>query len=452
MIKISKGLDLPIAGKPEQQIDATPRYTRSVALLGDDYPGMKPTMLVGEGDTVQLGSPLFSDKKNEGVVFTAPAAGRVAAINRGAKRVLLSVVIDVAEDADGSAAPTWDHNGADELVTLERSTVVERLIESGLWTALRARPYSKIPAVDAEPHSLFVTAMDSNPLAADPAVVINEYATEFAAGLDVLSRLTSGPVYVCQEAGKYLPAGNAPSLSVQEFSGVHPAGLPGTHIHFLDPVGPGKSVWFIGYQDVIAVGYLFLNGSLWTDRIVAIGGPGCRAPRLLRTRLGASLDELSAGELADGPQRVISGSVLAGRTAEGPEAFLGRYHTQVSVLPEDSERRLFGWLTPGADKHSVFPVYLSRWLGKQTVSFSTTTNGSPRGMVPIGTYESVMPLDILATQLLRSLLVGDLETAINLGALELDEEDVALCTYACPGKYEYGPVLRDLLTQIEKEG
>jgi len=452
MIKISKGLDLPIAGKPEQQIDAAPRHTRSVAVLGDDYPGMKPTMLVAEGDMVQAGTPLFSDKKNDGVIFTAPAAGRVAAINRGPKRVLLSVVIDVTDGAGDDGAPAWERHGSDALASLERGKVVEQLVDSGLWTALRTRPYSKVPAVDAEPHSLFVTAMDSNPLAAEPSLIINEYATEFAAGLDVLSRLTAGPVYVCQEAGRFLPAGNAANLSVQEFTGVHPAGLPGTHIHFLDPVGPNKSVWFIGYQDVIAIGHLFLNGALWTDRVVALGGPGCRAPRLLRTRLGANLEELTAGELAEGEQRIISGSVFAGRKAEGPEAFLGRYHLQVSVLPEDSERRLFGWLTPGTDKHSVLPVYLSRWLGKKTVSFTTTTNGSPRGMVPIGIYENVMPLDILATQLLRSLLVGDLETAINLGALELDEEDVALCTYACPGKYEYGPVLRDLLTQIEKEG
>jgi Na+-transporting NADH:ubiquinone oxidoreductase subunit A len=321
-----------------------------------------------------------------------------------------------------------------------------------LWTALRTRPYSKIPALESEPHSLFVTAIDTNPLAADPAVVIGQSGAEFAAGLDVLAKLTKGPVYVCQEAGKVLPGGTDGRLSVQEFAGIHPAGLPGTHIHFLDPVGPGRSVWFIGYQDVIAIGHLFAHGNLMTERVVALGGPGIGRPRLLRTVLGADLDELTAGELREGDQRVISGSLFSGRAALSPVGYLGRYHVQVSVLPEDRTRHLFGYLTPGVNKHSVFPIYLSSLLRRKELRFTTTTNGSPRAMVPIGTFESVMPLDILPTQLLRSLLVGDLEAAIDLGCLELDEDDIALCTYACPGKYEYGPVLRDVLTQIEKEG
>ncbi|MEM9620158.1 MAG: NADH:ubiquinone reductase (Na(+)-transporting) subunit A, partial [Pseudomonadota bacterium] len=314
------------------------------------------------------------------------------------------------------------------------------------------RPFAKVPDPQVEPSSIFVTAMDSNPLAADPGVIIPDYATEFAAGLDLLAKLTSGAVFVCHDAGKFLPTGNDAKIATHEFSGPHPSGLPGTHIHFLDPVSADKLVWYLNYQDVIAIGALFLTGRILSDRIVALGGPGASNPRLLRTVVGANLEELTAGELEVGTQRVISGSVLAGRTAQSPVDFLGRYHLQVSVLPEDNERRLFGYLSPGLNRHSVFPIYLSKWLGEKSVRFSTTTNGSPRGMVPIGTFESVMPMDILATQLLRSLLVGDLENAINLGCLELDEDDIALCTYACPGKYEYGPVLRDVLTQIEKEG
>lgn len=447
MIKIKKGLNLPVSGSPEQTIEQS-RATHRVALLGDDYPGMRPTMLVRVGDAVKRGQGLFEDKKNAGVLFTAPQAGIVASINRGAKRVLQSVVIDV----QGDDSVSFSAAGVEGIRSLSRDQIVETLVASGLWTALRTRPYSKIPSIDSEPRSLFVTAIDSNPLCADPEVVIAESATEFAAGLDVLARLTTGAVYVCQEAGKVLPAGRDTSLSVQEFSGIHPAGLPGTHIHFLDPVSPTRSVWFIGYQDVIAIGHLFVKGELMVERVVALAGPGVARPRLLRTVLGADLDELTAGELQGGDQRTISGSVFSGRAASSPVNYLGRYHVQVSVLPEDRKRRLFGWLTPGLKKHSVFPIYLSRLFGAKTLEFSTTTNGSPRAMVPIGTFESVMPLDILATQLLRSLLVGDLETAINLGCLELDEDDIALCTYACPGKYEYGPVLRDVLTQIEKEG
>jgi len=223
----------------------------------------------------------------------------------------------------------------------------------------------------------------------------------------VLTKLSDGPVHLCQDDSQALAASNNSTVTNHVFSGIHPAGLPGTHIHFIDPVGANKTVWFVGYQDVIAFGHLFLSGQIYTDRVVSIAGPGAVKPRLVKTIMGANLDELTAGEVVDGEQRVISGSVLAGRTAKGLVSFLGRYHNQVSILPEDRERRLIGYLRPGANKHSVFPAFLSKWIGEKSVAFNTSTNGSTRGMVPIGTYDSVMPLDILATQLMRSLLVGD---------------------------------------------
>ncbi|MEQ8485251.1 MAG: Na(+)-translocating NADH-quinone reductase subunit A [Pseudomonadales bacterium] len=447
MIKIRKGLDLPIAGRPEPVIEDAPAV-RSVAVLGDDYPGMKPTMLVEEGDRVKLGQPLFTDKKNEGVQFTAPGAGVVAGIHRGAKRALLSVTIEL----DGDAEETFERCDEGALDGLSRDRVVENLVASGLWPTLRTRPYSRVPAIDGVPHSLFVTAIDTNPLAAEPRLIIGEQQDAFRSGLRVLGHLTEGPVFVCQSPGEALPLPSGGQFRAETFSGPHPAGLPGTHIHFLDPVSAHKTVWFIGYQDVIDIGHLFLTGTLRRERVVALGGPGVKQPRLLRTVAGANLTELTAGQLQSGEQRIVSGSVLAGRTAEAPVDYLGRYHQQVSVLPEDHERRLFGYLTPGPDRHSVLPIYLSSWLGRKALRFTTTSNGSPRGMVPVGTYERVMPLDILPTQLLRALLVKDLDNAISLGCLELDEDDVGLLTYACPAKYEYGPVLRDVLTQIEKEG
>lgn len=443
MIKTKRGLNLPISGKPEQVVHPGPAV-HSVGLIGEDYPGLKPTMLVREGDRVRGGQPLFSDKRNPGVTFTAPASGTVTAINRGAKRALRSVVI-ACDDTDPLAFQAIDPDRA------ERGAVVDLLVSSGLWTALRTRPFSRVPAPDQTPHSIFVTAIDTNPLAADPAAVLAGHRDAFTDGVRLLARLTQGKVFVCQQAGAAVPEVKGERISVASFDGPHPAGLPGTHIHFLDPVGPHKTVWYIGYQDVVACGYLAREGRLWTDRIVAIGGPGARRPRLVTTRLGANLTELAAGEI-EPDSRVISGSVFAGRTSEQPVDYLGRYHVQVSVLPEDRERRLFGYLSPGTRRHSVLPIYLSKWFGEKQVEFTTSTNGSPRGMVPVGSYERVMPLDILPTQLLRALLVNDIESAISLGALELDEEDIALCTYACPGKYEYGPVLRSLLSQIEKEG
>lgn len=449
MIKIKKGLDLPISGAPRQAIEPG-NAARSVAVLGPDYPGMKPTMEVKEGDSVAKGQILFTDKKTPGVNFTAPVAGRVAEINRGAKRALRGVVIEIVEGEEC----TFQSFNANEINGIERQIVVEQLLQSGCWPALRTRPFSRVPNPETSPNSIFVTAMDTNPLAADPEVVIKPRIEDFSAGLAVLSTLTDGDVHVCQKVGADLGdySGAAGSVQSHVFGGVHPAGLPGTHIHFIDPVSTSKTVWFIGYQDVIAFGHLFLTGTLDSKRVVAIGGPGAANPRLVETVLGANLTELTAGELQDGEQRIISGSVLSGRGANEGLAYLGRYHMQLSVLPEDRERKLIGYLMPGSKMHSVFPAFLSKWIGEKSVDFTTNTNGSPRGMVPIGTYDAVMPMDILATQLMRSLLVGDLEKAIELGCLELDEDDIALCTYACPGKYEFGPVLREVLTQIEKEG
>lgn len=447
MISIKKGLDLPITGAPEQRIEAGPK-TRSVAVVGFDYIGMKPSMKVKVGDRVRTGDELFTDKKTEGVVFTAPATGVVSAINRGEKRVLQSVVIDVEEDEYvdfGAVAET-------ELDSLDAERVTETLRSSGLWTALRTRPYSKVPVPGSKPAAIFVTAIDTSPLAADPAVIIAEHRDAFVHGLRVLARLTDGKLHLCKAPAADIPSSGVANEQVSEFGGKHPAGLVGTHIHFLDPVGAGKAVWYIGYQDVIAVGKLFTTGQLFNERVVALAGPSVEKPILLRTRLGASLEELCAGRLEAGEHRVVSGSVLGGRTAAGAMAFLGRYHSQVSVLEEGTQRDFMGWLSPGAKRHSTLKIYLSQFSPSKLFNYTTNTNGSERAMVPVGAYERVMPLDILPTQLLRALIVGDTQTAQELGALELDEEDLALCTYVCPGKYEYGPILRDNLTRIEKEG
>jgi len=210
-------------------------------------------------------------------------------------------------------------------------------------------------------------------------------------------------------------------------------------------------VWHVGYQDVAAIGHLLATGRIDVGRVIALAGPGVARPRLLRTRLGAATDELVAGELAPGAQRVVSGSVLDGRTAAGEATgYLGRYHLQVSALPEGNRREFLGWLAPGREKHSLTGVVLGAFA-RRALPLTTTTNGSPRAMVPIGTYERVMPLDLLPTFLLRALITGDDEQAEALGCLELDEEDLALCTYVCPGKYEYGPLLRGALERIAKD-
>ena len=409
---------------------------------------MKPTMLVSPGDTVKLGQPVFADKKTEGVTFTAPAAGRVLEVNRGARRAFQSLVVEV----DGDDAVEFDAPGERDIEAVSRAAITELLASSGMWTALRTRPFSKVPVVGTVPRSIFVQAMDSNPLAANVAPLIRERERDFRFGVVALTKLTDGMVYVCRRPAEPFPAEDHPQVRAEEFEGPHPAGLPGTHIHLLDPVGLKKTVWTINYQDVIAIGHLLTTGRLCTSRVVSIAGPAVKNPQLVRTRIGASLTQLLNGRLEDGSIRVVSGSVLSGRTATGPFDYLSRYHLQVSAIVEGNERDFLGWVSPGADKFSIRRVFSSALNRARRFSFTTSTGGSKRSMVPIGMYEQVMPLDIIPTFLLRSLIVGDTEQAQALGCLELDEEDLALCTFVCPGKYEYGSILRKNLTQIELEG
>jgi len=447
MITIKKGLDLPIQGGPEQVIHDGPT-PRQVAIMGDDYIGLRPSMAVKVGDQVQQGQVLFEDKKNPGVKVTAPASGEVVAIHRGERRVLQAVVIAVDDSIPGLDFNRYDGT---ELAGLDPSLVRAQLVESGLWTAFRTRPFSKTPAIDAEPKAIFVTAMDTQPLCGDPALIINQQPAAFLDGLAVISRLTAGKVHVCKGEGS-LPRSPVANVREEIFVGPHPAGLVGTHIHFLEPVSAHKTVWHLGYQDVIAIGHLFTKGQLSAERIIALAGPSVRQPRLLRTRLGASVSELTAGQLLAGEQRVISGSVLSGDRCHGPFDYLGRYHLQISVLPEGRDKEFLGWAMPGSDKFSVTRSFLGHLFKGKGFKFTTSSNGSDRAMVPIGNYEKVMPLDILPTLLLRDLAVGDTDSAQQLGCLELDEEDLALCTFVCPGKTEYGPLLRQCLTKIELEG
>lgn len=453
-IKLRKGLDLPIEGTPTQQVGDAPSISH-IAVMGIDFVDLKPDMRVVEGDHVRLGQALFSHKKLPDVIFTSPGAGKIEAIHRGIRRKLLSVVIRLDEQ---EAEETFAQYTPEAIRTLTTDEVKVNLLASGLWTALRTRPFSKLPDPATRPAALFITAMDSNPLTADPASIIAAEAAAFGHGLQVLARLTDGPLWLCHDVQFTLPLAEStpsiPSLRLAAFSGPHPAGLPGTHIHFLHPVNLKTIVWYLNYQDVIAIGKLFTTGRLAVDRIVALGGPQVARPRLLRTRMGASIRELLADEdIDDNENRIISGSVWSGRHAVDELAYLGRHHLQVSIIRETQPREFLDWLRPGGNKFSSMNVFLSSLLRKRKAfEFSASQHGSPRAMIPINTFEEVMPLDILPAQLLRALLVADTDMAQKLGCLELDEEDLALCSFVCVGKHDYGAVLRDNLRLIEKEG
>jgi Na+-transporting NADH:ubiquinone oxidoreductase subunit A len=446
VFKLAKGLDLPIRGVPDQRIDEGKAISK-VAVLGDDYIGLKPTMRVKVGDKVKQGDILFEDKKNPGVFVTSPAAGKVAEVNRGEKRKLLSVVIQ----KEGKARVKFKAFDASDLGSISEKNLRSNLQKSGVWNAFRTRPFNKVPAVDAQADAIFVNAMDTNPLAADPAVVIAQDSAEFKNGLKVLSSFGKD-IYVSKAPNADVPT--IEGVNVAEFAGPHPAGNASTHIHYLLPASLERFVWTINYQDVIAIGKLFTTGYLDNQRVIAFGGPKVSSPRLLKTELGASVDELIEGAVSnEGDHRAISGSILNGSHAAGAVAYLGRYDNQISVIDEDRERHLFGWIAPGANRFSKLNVFISSLFGRSKLfNLTSSQNGSPRAIVPIGVFEKVMPLDILPTPLLKAVLVKDTDQVQQLGGLELVEEDLALCTFVDPGKHDFGPVLRDNLTQIELEG
>jgi len=441
-LRIRRGLDLPLAGAPAQEITTGARVGH-VALLGPDHPGLRAAVAVEEGARVRLGQPLVVDRREPAWRLTAPGTGRVAAIHRGERRALLSVVIELEGDGAGDpvAPASWSRGGPADPARLR-----ELLVESGLWMALRTRPFGRPPAPGAAPHSIFVTAIDTEPGAPRPELVIAEQREAFAAGVGTLARLTEGAVYVCAAPDAEIPVPDAERVRLVRFAGPHPAGLAGTHIHLLDPVGPGRSVWSIGWPDVIAIGRLLADGVPWSERVIAISGPLARRPRLVRTRAGAALDELLAGELEPAPARVLSGSVLSGRHAAGHERYLGRFHRQVSLLREASEEPFTG------ERFSLSRVFPASWRPGKRFSLSTARQGAPGPFLPVPAFERVTPLRLLPAPLLAALLIGDVERAQALGCLELEEEDLALLSFVCPAKLDYGGALRRCLEQIEREG
>ena len=452
---ITKGLDLPIAGEPNQDTIRTVA-SQHVAVVGHDYPLMKPRMSVSVGDTVKRGTLLFEDRKSEGVRFTAPGAGEVVAVNRGEKRVFQSLVIKLSQgELDGTPeSETFESYKNGSIEGLSRDDVVALLAESGMWTSLRMRPQSRIPSTNESCEALFVTATDSNPLAASVPVTLKGREDAFKAGLKAVQKLTEGTTFVCVGEEWELDLSDVSGIQVETFAGKHPAGLVGTHIHTLFPVSRKRTAWHLNAQDVASIGHLFLTGELDLKRVISVAGPVVAQPGLVETRVGAEIAPITEGQLPEETEiRIISGSVFYGHKAnEEAFGFLNRYDNQITVLKEDRERKFFGWVTPGWDRFSTVRAIFSAWLWDRKFPFTTTTHGSHRAMVPIGMFERVMPLDIMPTFLLRSILVGDLERAEELGALELHEEDLALCSFVSPGKEDYGKALRNVLTEIWQEG
>ena len=450
MIKIKKGLNIPIHGSPAEDITDT-KKSRSVGILGKDYIGLKPTMLVEEGEKVKLGQPLLEDKKNPGVIITSPAGGTIESINRGERRSLQSIVIEIDSEEEAVQFPSFT---LEDISSITSNIIRDQLISSGLWTSFRTRPYSKIPPIDSSPSNIFISALDTEPLSPNPEILINMFNEDFGFGLSILKKLTTSPIHLSVSENSSLDIDSDDQLKKHIFSGPHPAGLVGTQMHFISPASLSNVNWTIGYQDIISIGRLFKTGLPSTERIITLAGPQVNQPRYISTRLGACTDEITAGELTQRENRIISGSVISGREAVGAYAYLGRYHNQISVIsePNSKDREFMNWLTPGPRKFSKIPLFLSSLFPKKLFKFKALMNGSDRPIVPIGVYEEVLPLNFLPAMLLRNIVLIDTEKIQSLGGLELDEEDLSLCSYVCPGKYDFGSLLRAGLNKIEVEG
>ncbi|MDA7709929.1 Na(+)-translocating NADH-quinone reductase subunit A [Gammaproteobacteria bacterium] len=437
MIKIKKGLDLPISGMPSPVITDTPTVN-SVSLLSNDFIGMKPTMLVKTGDLVKVGTKIFEDKKNPGVFFTSPAGGTISSIKRGDKRKFLSVEIDISVDEEYINF-NYDNN---------ESSLRNLLIESGLWNAFRTRPFNRTPSIDAIPDAVFINCCDTNPLSIDPYEIINSDYKNFELALDALKILFKSPLHLCYQNANFNTANDG--INYHQFTGPHPAGLSSTHISSIYPVNLNRTAWTISYQDILSFGHLLNTNMLRTHKTIAIGGPSVHEPSMINARIGGNLDQLTAGKINDG-SRVISGSIIFGHKSEGVMSYLGFYDSQISVIPDTANDIFMNWLMPGNELHSKLNVFISAFKKPKDFIFNTSVNGGDRAIVPVCSYEEIIPMDMLVTQLLKSLVVSDIEMAVDLGMLELAPEDLALCSYVCPSKYDYSSILLNNLNKLYLE-
>jgi len=437
VIKTKKGLNLPISGNPSLDVDFSTSIN-SIAILGTDFVGLKPTMMVDEGDTVLSGQKLFENKKNPGTYITAPLSGVIKSINRGDKRRFLSLIIETDDSLD---LLNFDLN--------DYSSPIDFLVDSGALAYFRTRPYNRMPIPSELPSAIFINACDTNPLSIDPHELIKFDQDLFNQGLKFIQSINGDIKTFCSYQNNDFDK-SVEGVSYNQFKGPHPAGLVGTHIHFLYPVGQNRSVWTISWQEVISLGYLLHNNNLRSDKNVTIGGPNTYDPKILKVKHGSNLSELTAGKIFDN-SRVISGSVLNGHSGENVMNYLGSFDNQVSVLPDESNDILFNWAMPGSTLHSNLPAFISSWIKPIKFTFNVSMNGGNRAIVPVSSYQEIMPLNILMTQLLKSLVTLDIELGEKLGVLELAPEDLGLASYVCPSKYDYQSILDSNLEKMYEE-
>ncbi len=446
MIKIKKGIDIHLVGEAKKEVkDYMPQF---FAIKPHDFIGVVPKMHVAEGDDVKVGTVLFHDKNNESVFFTSPASGKVKAIVRGEKRVILQVVIE----SDGTFE-TIDFGKADPS-KLSRNEIVEKLVQSGTWTMLRQRPYSTIAKTQDEPKCIAVSMFDTAPLAPDNNFIVKDQMTAIKAGVEALAKLTNGMVYLnvnSSETQQALASLNfsAKNVTITEFQGPHPAGNVSTQLNVLSPINKGETVWYTYAQNLIAIGNLFLNGVYDSSRVVAFTGSEVKEPMYYRTRIGADMSGLYAN-IATENVRIISGNVLTGKKING-ENFLGYYDSQVTVIPEGDHYQLFGWLAPNFKKFTSTNTMGASLCKKSKKVLDTNLNGGIRPLIMTGNFEKVFPFDIYPMQLIKACIIKDIDQMEELGIYEIDAEDFALCEVIDPSKTAIQQIVRESLEMLRKE-
>jgi Na+-transporting NADH:ubiquinone oxidoreductase subunit A len=443
-VKLKKGLDIRIKGQADKILSPEQQST-TYGVKPVDFPGLTPKLNVRVGDKVLAGSPLFHDKMRPEVVFTSPVSGEVVLISRGDRRKLLEVVVEKAGDE-------YIDFGKADPAAISREEIKEKMLRSGLWPVVRQRPYHTVARHTDTPKAIFISAFDTAPLAPDYNFIFdNSSDAHFKNGLRALEKLTDGKLHIVVN-GKTEPSDklkNAPA-EISEFSGPHPAGNVGIHIHHIDPVNKGESVWYVNPQDVIAIGRLFAEGRYVHERIIAFTGSEVIKPQYYRIRSGASVQSLVNDNVREGKLRYISGNVLTGLQIS-PDGHLGFYDSQLTVIPEGDYFEFFGWMMPGLDKFSFYKTFASKIFPSKEYTLDTNFHGGERAFVMTGQYEKVVPMDIYPMQLLKAILAEDIDMMENLGIYEVAEEDFALCEYICPSKIEIQAIVRKGLDLMVRE-
>jgi len=440
-IIIRKGHDIRIAGVPTQEVISVPD-SETVAISPKTFRGVKPKLLVNEGDMVQIGSPLFLDKSKPNVKWASPANGTVKTIQFGVRRIIEKIEIKI----DGSDSIQGQSFTPEQLTSASRTTILNRILEANLFPLIRQRPFNKVANPKDSPRDIFISAVNTAPLSVDLDPVLESNKAAFQAGITVLSKLTDGSVVVTSKKAMELQ-----HAEVQTISGPHPAGNVGIQIHHSKSLKPGEIVWSVNAQHVITLGKLFLNGSYSPDILVTIGGPGATNPQTISAKIGASIGSLIVNQDISEPTRLISGNVLTGQTVE-VDNFLGFYDSSVSILLDSVARPFMGMLAVGnsKSKYSLTNTFLT--FSEKLFNFNTAQNGELRAIVPINAWENVLPMDVYPNALYRAILAQDIEEMEQLGIWECDDEDFALCSFACPSKIDVCGVIRDGLGLLEAEG